>query len=437
VLNRDDPVTLPAVWEAGTTTPLAQALSLQSLDPLGGMGVYVDDELALLVITAFAPESLPGEREDDFLLTLSASFSQNITSRRLFEDITAERERLQAILASTTDAVVLTSRRAKVVVFNATAEAFFGVSEDEASGRPFSEVLAQDAFEEMAERMLAGTIEEIEGTDIVLSDGRVLLTRVGPVRAADGEIAGYVIDMADVTEIQTLSEQKSQVLRMASHDLLNPLGQAMGAFELLIEDIEPLGLGALDQELVDNVRMGHERMSSLLRDLLDLERLEAGTLLKRQIISANRVLEEVVAEMEPLASSRRQTFSVNIPDGLPDIDVDTVQMHRALCNLVDNAFKYTPSGGRIALRAESIGDRVRIAIQDDGIGIPEEAMERLFERFYRVRQPGTEDVLGTGLGLSLVKSVIELHEGTVEVDSTPGEGSTFVITLPIADQPAS
>jgi PAS domain S-box-containing protein len=431
VLSPENPVAIPVNWQESIPSDLAQAIALLELDPLGGVAVYVEGELALLVVLAFKPEALPGEREWDFLLTLAASLSQSLTSRLLFERIAAERERLRTILTSTSEAVLLTSQQAEIVLLNPAAEQLFGVSIDEVVGRPLDVVLSHSALEDIIRRMRANEIEVLERIDIALSDGRALQTSVAPVRAANGEIQGYVIDMADVTALQTLSEQKSQVLRMASHDLMNPLGQVIGGFELLVEDLPPLD--PLAQEIVENIKMGLERMNKLIKGLLDLERLEAGILGKRQVTTTDLLVREAVTEMELSASERQHSIQLNLAPDLPAVSVDVTQMHRAICNLVENAIKYTPPGGAIEISTQLAGEEVEIAVADNGPGVPEEDQPKLFQRFYRAYQPGTEGVPGTGLGLNLVKSVVELHGGTVSVESAPSEGSTFTIRLPTAE----
>jgi two-component system phosphate regulon sensor histidine kinase PhoR len=338
---------------------------------------------------------------------------------------------LRTILTSTSEAVLLTSQQAEIVLLNPAAEQLFGVSIDEVVGRPLDVVLSHSALEDIIRRMRANEIEVLERIDIALSDGRALQTSVAPVRAANGEIQGYVIDMADVTALQTLSEQKSQVLRMASHDLMNPLGQVIGGFELLVEDLPPLD--PLAQEIVENIKMGLERMNKLIKGLLDLERLEAGILGKRQVTTTDLLVREAVTEMELSASERQHSIQLNLAPDLPAVSVDVTQMHRAICNLVENAIKYTPPGGAIEISTQLAGEEVEIAVADNGPGVPEEDQPKLFQRFYRAYQPGTEGVPGTGLGLNLVKSVVELHGGTVSVESAPSEGSTFTIRLPTAE----
>jgi signal transduction histidine kinase len=174
-------------------------------------------------------------------------------------------------------------------------------------------------------------------------------------------------------------------------------------------------------------------MNKLIKGLLDLERLEAGILGKRQVTTTDLLVREAVTEMELSASERQHSIQLNLAPDLPAVSVDVTQMHRAICNLVENAIKYTPPGGAIEISTQLAGEEVEIAVADNGPGVPEEDQPKLFQRFYRAYQPGTEGVPGTGLGLNLVKSVVELHGGTVSVESAPSEGSTFTIRLPTAE----
>jgi two-component system phosphate regulon sensor histidine kinase PhoR len=173
-------------------------------------------------------------------------------------------------------------------------------------------------------------------------------------------------------------------------------------------------------------------LTNLVNDLLDLSRLESAAPLARiEPVNVNAAARKVVELMQPAAAKKRQTLRMNLADNVQQIMGDEEYLHRALFNLVDNAVKYTREGGEISLATSTSDGMVSVEIADNGIGIPQEDLPRIFERFYRVDRSRSREMGGTGLGLSIVKHVVQSHGGTIAVQSELGEGSRFVINLPV------
>jgi signal transduction histidine kinase len=194
--------------------------------------------------------------------------------------------------------------------------------------------------------------------------------------------------------------------------------------------------GPLNEQQLERIMIiqrGAEQLRSLVTGVLDLARLEAGPALRLAALNLADVVSASLSEVEHLVTKNQQQFVVDTPHPLPSLMGDGALLQRALVNLLSNAIKYTPANGIIRLRAINTSASVSLEVIDNGPGIPEEALPHLFDRFYRV--PGTT-AEGTGLGLSIVKSIVEKHGGRVEARSEPGKGSTFVMTLPIPQQPA-
>jgi signal transduction histidine kinase len=175
------------------------------------------------------------------------------------------------------------------------------------------------------------------------------------------------------------------------------------------------------------------RMDTLIVELLDVERVESGTDRLRVRTDIGSLAAEAVAEFEEAARAKRQQLELAPSLNLPPVMGDPARLKQAISNLINNAVKYTPDGGCIWVRVQPDEQRILIEVQDTGYGIPAEAQAKLFQRFYRVRISGAENVEGTGLGLSLVKAVVEQHGGRVAAESEEGKGSTFRIWLPVAD----
>lgn len=253
--------------------------------------------------------------------------------------------------------------------------------------------------------------------------------------ALAGQAASALRQSMLFSEIQELETLKTEMIRMASHDLRNPLNNIMGYTELLAMSLEETDITSTQQMYLENLRNASETMRVLLEDLLTLERIESDRAAEWQSFDLGGLVAEVVESQLAGARLKQQALCFERPGNLPPVQGSITQLRQAVANLVSNAIKYTPEGGHIVVMVRHERGRVAISVQDDGYGISPERQARIFERFYRAREPGTEHVSGTGLGLSLVKTVVERHEGRVWFSSVPGEGSTFGFWLPEAPQP--
>jgi signal transduction histidine kinase len=236
-------------------------------------------------------------------------------------------------------------------------------------------------------------------------------------------------------DVRELEKLKSEMIRMASHDLRNPLGNAMGYLELLIMAIGN-SLTPDQWEYVANVRRSTNAMKALIEDLLTLERLESERQTAWTPLNLSQLTHDVVEAQQDTAALKHQQLAVKIEDMNQWVRGNTTQLRQAITNLIGNAIKYTPDDGRIEVRLARQGQRLNFEVEDNGYGISQEKQNHLFQRFYRAHEPGTDHIPGTGLGLSLVKTVIERHGGEVWVKSELGKGSTFGFWLP-ATEPGS
>ncbi|KAB2858749.1 MAG: GAF domain-containing protein, partial [Anaerolineae bacterium] len=232
--------------------------------------------------------------------------------------------------------------------------------------------------------------------------------------------------------VRELEQVKSEMIRMASHDLRNPLHSVKGYLELLLMDLASR-LDAQQTEFVTRMKNGLNRMQSLMEDILNLEKIESQQDIKRQPANMWMVVSEVSESGRSQADLKHQQYIVNLPPQSVLVSGSEIQLTQAFTNLVGNAIKYTPDEGRVEVRSWVENGRFRFEVEDSGFGIPQDRQNGLFQRFYRAQAPGTEDIPGTGLGLSLVKAVIERHGGEVYFSSTPGVGSVFGCWLPLTD----
>jgi len=228
-----------------------------------------------------------------------------------------------------------------------------------------------------------------------------------------------------------LSMLKTRMIRMASHDLKNPLGIVITYGSLIIEDIQadPTVMRDDHSRFIESMVKSAHDMLTIIEEILNLEQLRSGSI-KKDPLALGYVVKEVVAHNKIESAEKQQTITVSVPDESPLILGDYRQMFQAITNLVGNAVKYTPDNGKIDVRLTVHDAIIRLEVEDNGYGISEEGQQNLFKEFYRVRSNKTAHIQGTGLGLSLVKAVIEAHNGKIWVKSKEGVGSTFYVEIP-------
>ena len=239
----------------------------------------------------------------------------------------------------------------------------------------------------------------------------------------------YVVVLHDITVIKDLDRLKSHMIRMASHDLKNPLGIMMGYVELIRNDVSNETMP--DIELVDGAMRAIKKMDKLIEELLDAKRLERETQYRKALVNTENLITQAVAEFGQQIAKRKIDLVDNTSLELPPIAGDGAQLRQAMINLISNAIKYTPDGGAVTIHASADGNRFHFSVEDSGIGIPEDMQEGIFNQLYRAMRPEIEEIKGTGFGLSLVKEIIERHNGQVWFRSREGEGSVFGFWVPI------
>ncbi len=256
---------------------------------------------------------------------------------------------------------------------------------------------------------------------------RIYRIRVNPMFSSRREVLGAVAVLEDITHLRQLDNLKSEFIGVASHELRTPVTSLMLSVQILLEGavgpLSPTQLEVVQSQLEDVQRL--ERMT---RDLLDLTRLEAGTTPPHyELLSLGRVASEAVARIAARAQAESISVSASTTDETLDFQADGEQITRVLVNILDNAVRHTPAGGRVELVATGDADFVTFTITDTGEGIPDAFIDRIFQRFAQV--PGTTSG-GSGLGLSIAQTIVHTHGGEIKVNSAPGVGTMFTIRLP-------
>jgi PAS domain S-box-containing protein len=361
-------------------------------------------------------------------------------SRARTRDMLAESERrLQAVLASIAEGVVVTDPDGVIVSINPAMEHLAGWGDAEARGRTYESAIPlldrhgdpispEDRFLQRA--ITTRQIVVSRGYDISLltRDGRLVAVSItaSPVLDDQGVVVGGVDIVRDVSYEHEVDELKSSLISTVSHELRTPLTMIQGFSELLLarELGEEQSRRALEQ-----INTSAERLSRLINDLLTVSRLDSGRLeIRPEPVDLGAVLQEIST---PFRTGREIHSDI---DGVPQVRADRDRLVQILTNLVSNAVKYSPPDAPISVTATRKGTTVEVAVQDRGIGMTDEEVKRLFEKFYRVDRPQVRDVGGTGLGLYITKNLVELHGGEMRVESEPGAGSTFTFSLPLAEE---
>lgn len=410
---RSEPDYIPA-----TTAPVLSSLLTPMKVSGRVIGVMEFDSLGL---DAFS------EADVAALTTLTDQVTIAAENARLYAEAQRERRRVAAILHSTREVVLLVDGADVVQLMNPAAERVLGLTAAAGVGKPIGQVLTPPLFEVYQWLSNRSADEETPPRELTLASTVYLLT-LTTARDEAGAFFGRVLVMQDITYLKQLDQFRTQMIQMASHDLRNPLGVAMGYLELLNDELQPIT--PLRRQVLSGLENALTRMQNLITDLLEIERIESEADRRRETVALEQLTQAVSDELREQAEAKRQTLTVTAA-AMPSIMGDPVRLKQALNNLIGNAIKYTPNGGHIQVRLTSNGSQVIFEVQDDGYGIPKAAQAKLFQRFYRVKAPGTEEIGGTGLGLSLVKAVIEQHGGRISVESDLGQGSTFRVELPV------
>lgn len=393
-----------------TTLPVKSILSV----PL-----FVGERVTGVLTVGRRSASQPfSEHHVHLLSTLADSAAIAIENARLYWQADSERAKLDTILREIDDAVIVTDADLRLLLVNNAARAAFNLSDD-ALGKPLADVIpvkaVLDLFDQRKLRSQAWR------ADIVLADGRTLQGQLSVLSSI-----GYGAVLHDITRLKELDKIKSEFVSIVSHDLRTPLTAIRGYVELLPR-VGPLN--DQQRDFVTRVEFSMNNIVTLISDLLDIGRIEAGVDWDMQLLSLPDLIQDSVQEQQAEAAYHQHVLALDVTD-LPPIRGNARRLRQVVNNLVSNAIKYTPPGGQITVTARADGDFVFLHVRDSGIGIALEDQRHIFEKFYRVRSDATERINGSGLGLSIVKAIVEKHNGRVWVKSEPGQGSTFSVVLP-------
>jgi signal transduction histidine kinase/CheY-like chemotaxis protein len=358
---------------------------------------------------------------DVFLLSALADYAAiAIENARLFERAEVERAKLEAVLREAQEPVIVADGETTILLCNAAARIALSLGETAVLHLPVSEAISNTTLCEMF--IQASETERVVHGEVPTEDGHTFNAQLTPI-----EGVGWVLVMQDITHLKELDRVKTEFVSAVSHDLRTPLTSILGYVELLPK-VGPLN--DQQQGFVQRVHESMETITELIGTLLDINRIEAGFDLEIVPCDLVEVIEEVLGDIRPMAQEKEQDVRWQPPKALPLVQGNPHRLRQVLDNLLSNAVKYTPKRGWVAVSVEREGEHVVVHVADNGIGIPPSQQPYVFDKFFRVESDDTLDIAGSGLGLSIVKAVIERHNGRVWVQSKPREGSVFSFVLP-------
>jgi two-component system phosphate regulon sensor histidine kinase PhoR len=347
---------------------------------------------------------------------------------RTMAALAGERNLLETVLGSMGDAVLAVDGETRIRVANPAAARLLRI-EGPPEGRLLLEVVRLPALKELLARATHDAETVAAELELPRIPTRRVLVRATPLR----EPAGHVVVLQDVTEMRQLETVRRDFVANVSHELRTPVSVILGSSETLLDGA--MADGASARRFLEAIHGNAERLARLIADLLDLSRIEAGRwAMEVRSVAVDAALGRAAEAVAEPARRKGQSIEVARADGLV-VAADPEALDQVLLNLLDNAVKYTPAGGRIRLDARRVDGRVRAEVTDDGPGIELRHQERVFERFYRVDPGRSRDMGGTGLGLSIVKHLVEAMGGQVGFEAVEPHGSRFWLTLPEAGAP--
>ncbi|MDA8233465.1 MAG: phosphate regulon sensor histidine kinase PhoR [Clostridia bacterium] len=345
-------------------------------------------------------------------------------------EISREKNKMKAILASLVEGVVATDREGRIILFNRAAERMFALKEEAVTGKYILEAIRNLEIETYTQEVLRFG-QSLTNEDRIFPGGdQVFKIHISPIRTIDGWVMGAVLVFRDVTELRTLEQMRTEFVANVSHELRTPLTSIKGFVETLLD-------GAMEQphvarRFLEIINEETDRLYRLITDLLSLAHLESPRAeLPGETISLNKVLDKAIAVLEPLARGKDIAINLKLETHPIRVRIGEDLLGQVLMNLLDNAIKYTPAGGLVMVSATRLSEVVEVKVSDTGIGIPPESLPRLFERFYRVDKARSREMGGTGLGLSIIKHILERYGQKITVQSQLGQGTTFTFTLPL------
>ncbi len=422
IMDRNVETIVIVITGYATVETAIQAMKLGAYDFIPKP--FETDQLRIVVGRALEKQRLKNERE-----------KLEKESKRTLADLAAEKSRIRTIVESLPNGVMVTNVDGRVVLMNPTFRWHIGLDEFQGLGDLVNECVLDDGFCSFVRDISQGKHMDpgnIPTYEFSLANEKYLQVRGRPVLGEDGECLGAVVVTSDITTIKVLDRLKSEFVAKVSHELRSPLSTIHEQLAMVIRDLAGQIEPDQDLHMLSRAKEKTSGLISLIGDLLDLSRIESGTVCQEpRPVQLEDLLESIVDFLKIKAESKKQTLTFKRKkENLPKLIADPLSLESIFGNLITNAIHYTPESGNIRVEADLEDNKVKVDIIDNGFGIAEKHLDKIFERFYRVKDENTRYITGTGLGLPIVKGLVDSLKGSITVKSRPGEGSTFTVYLP-------
>ena len=410
----------PVLMDENTPQKIKTSYLVQSL-------VYVPLRVHQSVIGVLGIDNrakkIPFTDHDVQLLSALAEFASiAIVNASRFSDTSAERNKLGTILAKIQDGVIVFDQDQRLVLVNQMAAGAFKLDDASLAGQPLQDVFTHPDLLALVD---SGSKTMTNRAEIAVEDGRIFSAQITPIAGV-----GAAVTMHDITNLKKLDRIKSDFVSTVSHDLRSPLTAILGYVEL-IERAGPVN--ELQRDFVHRVQTSVHNITHLVDDLVELGRIESGFDSRKEPVHLEQLIPLVVDQLKKQMDDKHQTLLLEVPEVLPPVFANPVQLRQMVENLLENASKYTHPGGVVTVHATLEDQQIILRFIDNGIGIPQVDLPFIFDKFYRASNANNE-MSGTGLGLSIVRSIVEAHQGRIWVESQPDEGSTFTVVFPVIQE---
>jgi len=385
-------------------------------------------------LTQLSKRMAQGELDQEIQITsrdevgeLARAFNQMaVRLKEMVALITNERDRMATILSNIDDAIFMVNGNGKITAMNRAAESIFQISEGKALGHTFIEIVRDHELNRLLQRCLSTRRQQTGAVEI--KPKKQFLGVVATPLSGDG---GCLAHIQDLTELRRLEMIRQDFISNISHELRTPIASVKALAETLNE-------GAVEdpsvaKDFLSRINAEADKLAQMVQELGELSRIESGEApLQIRSINIAEAIGHAVDRLRAQADRAELKLDIDSPPTLPEVLADEARVEQVLVNLIHNAIKFTPSGGRISISAKAKDNDIMVSVADTGIGIPPDDLPRIFERFYKADKSRTGG--GTGLGLAIAKHIVEAHDGRIWAESVEGKGSNFNFTLPLTSK---